>query len=395
MPYLTALAARGYQSCLITFERAPYAMSDAAAATTARSLSDAGICWHPVRYHRRSTLGAAAFDYLSGLATAVGAIVRHRARFVHTRASLTAPIGLLASGLMGRRFLYDADSELSQEYVDGGHWSAGGLRHRLLSSLERVCRKHADGIVVLTDRLRLECRRADVAVPIAVIPCCVDVKRFAFDSRQREIRRAELGIGSGKLLVYVGKLGPRYLVDEAMDFVRAVQRCEKNVRLLVLTQEDPDAFHRLARNHGLAEIVTVTRAAPQDVPAWLWAADAGLALIRSSPSERGSSPIKISEYLAAGLPVVTMPSIGDISAIVESERLGVVIRSTTPADYEGAAETLRDLWDGQSETRRRCAAWAGANLSLEDVGVPRYSQLYQTMLSGAAPLLHPSGAAHE
>src|SRR5204862_6640131 len=157
----------------------------------------------------------------------------------------------------------------------------------------------------------------------------------------------------------------------------------------------PHAFRQLACDHGIGDIVTVISATPWEVPAWLWVADAGLALIRTAPSERGSSPIKISEYLAAGLPVVTMPSIGDISAIVESERLGVVIRSTTAADYDEAAEALHDLWDRQPETRRRCTAFAEANLSLEQVAVPRYSQLYQTMLSGVRPLLHASGAAPE
>src|SRR5262249_35802194 len=127
----------------------------------------------------------------------------------------------------------------------------------------------------------------------------------------------------------------------------------------------------------------------------LWAADAGLALIRTVPSERGSSPIKASEYLAAGLPVVTTSSIGDLSAAVESERLGVVIRSATGADYDGAADALHDLWACQSETRRRCSAWADANLSLDKVAVPRYAQLYQTMLRGARPLVHAAGTADE
>jgi len=378
--YLKALAARGHRSCLITFERAPYAMPASDAVAAKRALDAAGVCWHPIPYHRRRNLAVAAFDTIRGLATAVAAVIRHGARIIHTRTSVPAVIGLVAARLTGRRFLYDADSELSEEYVDGGHWRRGSAMHRLLSRIERTCRRESDAIVVLTERLRERFLDERPGASVTVIPCCVDVVRFRFDSTARENRRRELGAGSTKLLVYVGKIGPRYMIDETIEFAKTVRRHVGDARLLVLSHEDPAAFQAIAERHGFGAWMDVRRASTDEIPGWLSAADAGIALIRPSASERGSSPIKISEYLAAGLPVVTTPAIGDVSAAIERESLGVVIPEQTSDAFSAAAARLETVWLEPSDARARSMKWARTSLDLFGVGASRYARLYDALL---------------
>ena len=48
----------------------------------------------------------------------------------------------------------------------------------------------------------------------------------------------------------------------------------------------------------------VRKVAPADVSSYLSAADAGIAFYRPGISRLGTSPVKVSEYLACGLPVV-------------------------------------------------------------------------------------------
>jgi len=138
----------------------------------------------------------------------------------------------------------------------------------------------------------------------------------------------------------------------------------------------------MARRTGFdLSLLCVRRVAPVDVPGWLSAADAGLALIREACSEQGSSPIKISEYLAAGLPVVTTPSIGDVSAAIDRASLGVVVAERSERARAAAVSRLRALWSAADDTRRRCAEWAQSSLDLRAVGVPRYRQVYDRLLS--------------
>src|ERR1043165_6849171 len=103
--YLRALAARGYPSCLMTFERPPYALRPNEAADARRELAAEGICWHPVDYHGRRNLIVASYDLGLGLTAAIAAILRHGASIVHTRSSVPAAIGLLAARLSGPPFL--------------------------------------------------------------------------------------------------------------------------------------------------------------------------------------------------------------------------------------------------------------------------------------------------
>jgi glycosyltransferase involved in cell wall biosynthesis len=331
------------------------------------------------------------WDGAAGVTTAFSAIVRHRPRFVHTRTSVPAGIGLIAATLSMRPFLYDADSELSKEYVDGGHWQRGSLRHRVLAGIERVCRRRADAIVVLSNRLRSEfVDRDGLRAPITVIPCCVEGDRFAFDPQMREQRRAELGIGDGRLLVYVGKTGPRYMIDETIELAKRIRARAGAVRLLILTQDDSTPFEDLASRGQCRDLVVVRRAASSEVPGWLSAADAGLALIRPMPSERGSSPIKIGEYLAAGLPVITTPAVGDMSDAIDRHRLGVIIDRFDADGFDRAAGELSQLWSLGPDLRSRCTAWARATLSVAGVALPRYSALYDRLLESGAGSIAPA-----
>jgi glycosyltransferase involved in cell wall biosynthesis len=60
----------------------------------------------------------------------------------------------------------------------------------------------------------------------------------------------------------------------------------------------------------------VARVAPHDVPLHLAASDVGLAYRSDSFSMQGVAPVKLSEYLLCGLPVVGTSAIGETSDLV-------------------------------------------------------------------------------
>jgi hypothetical protein len=149
----------------------------------------------------------------------------------------------------------------------------------------------------------------------------------------------------------------------------------------VLTAADHQTFHSLAETVGLAPgDYWVKTAAHDDVTEWLSAADCGMALIRSAGCERGSSPIKIGEYLAAGLPVVATDGIGDYSELIRSKGLGVIIKSLDCDCYSSCIKSLTQLWADVDATRLRCRSAAERFLSLDDVGQMRYHQVYHRLL---------------
>ena len=175
LAYLRGLAARGHRFALVTFEQPKFALSPERAAEVKRELAGQGIYWYPLRYHKRFSLLATGFDCLMGVAAGLYAAVRHGARAVHSRSSIPSAMALAVASLSGRKFLYDADSLLSEEYADTGYWTPDGTAFKVTAWFERQSRRRADSVVVLSDRMRRDfVEEYGVSAPVAVIPCCVD-----------------------------------------------------------------------------------------------------------------------------------------------------------------------------------------------------------------------------
>ncbi|MBI3650451.1 MAG: glycosyltransferase [Acidobacteria bacterium] len=381
LAYLLQLTARGRRFALITFEQEKYALQASPFAAMKRQLAEQGILWFPLTYHKRWPLLATAYDCLRGILMGLWIALRHRPKVVHSRSSIAAAMALGIAFIGRLKFLYDADARLSEEYADNGHWSRDSRAFRVTAWVEAQARKRADAIIVLSETLRDDFRREfQVNAPIEVIPCCVNLQVFQFNQASRERCRRELGVGDEKVFVYVGKTGARYQVAEMFEFFRVAQARSGGARLLILSGDDPEAFHRIAAGVGISHNrYWVQYARHEKVGEYLSACDAGLAFIRSAGCERGSSPIKIGEYLAAGLPVVITDSIGDYSRWIAQHQMGAVLAELHAAHYEAALDQLTKMWackDGRAERHQ----FAATHLALETVGAKRYGQVYDVLL---------------
>jgi glycosyltransferase involved in cell wall biosynthesis len=178
-------------------------------------------------------------------------------------------------------------------------------------------------------------------------------------------------------MIYVGKLTGVYMDREMADFFAAAQRARPDLALLVLTQSPADSMVDELRRAGVPEEgFRITSAAANEVGDYLAAADFAICFCHPKPSLVAASPTKIGEYLAAGLPVVSGPRVGDTDTILREERAGVVVTAFDDAQYQPAAVEILEL-AGNPATRERCRAVAEQVFSLREVGIPRYDALYQ------------------
>lgn len=374
LAYLRGLAAAGHTIHLLTFETRRLDRSERR--VRRRAMAEAGIRWHQLRYHKRPSLPATAYDTLAGALYTWWLSVRFRLNTFHARSHVPAAMAMLARRLRARNppaLIFDIRGLMAEEYVDAGRWVPDGVPFRLIKFVEGRAVAAAAGIVVLTRRVCLQLF-GEVGDPrVFVIPCCADLEQLGPATRRRTggTRRP----ADPTTMIYVGKLEGWYMAPEMVDFFSVARQVMPNLRFIILTQGPHAPAGDRLKQLQLEDVSTITSARAHEVARHMAAADFGISFIRPAPSKASSSPTKVGEYLAAGLPVVATAGVGDLDTLL-APGVGVLVSEHTEEAYSDAAQAVARLLDDQ-DASARCREVAAAELSLEAVGIPRYLALYE------------------
>lgn len=382
LAYLRGLAAAGHEIHLLTFETGR--LTRARRRGLRRSLADDGIRWHGLRYHKRPSLPATILDVISGALYATGIVVRHDLDVVHARSHVPAAMAMIVQRLLGRRrpaLIFDIRGLMAEEYVDAGRWRPRGIPFRITKWVERVGLRRADGVVVLTETVRRRLFGVGERPAVSVIPCCADLDSLERGAADRARIRQELGLRDELVMAYVGKFGGWYLADRMAEFFTVAEKLSERIHFLILTQSDRMEIERELRRQGADGSYTITSAPPEQVGSYLAAADFGISFIAPAPSKESSSPTKIGEYLGAGLPVLSTSGVGDLDALISAD-VGVLVSAHSYESYRRAWERMLELVQSGAAPAH-CRALARERLSLIDVGIPRYLELYELVLRNA------------
>ena len=375
LPYLRGLAIDGHDVGLVTFERGkPAGVHD-----LARDAGWAPIAWTWVPASPGSHLLAKVIDALRGVGMILWLVLRRRINVLHARSYLPAAMSWVAGKLTRRPYVFDMRGFLGQEYVDARYWGAGDFRYRLVQWAEKRLLRDAAEIIVLTDaaadRLRNDPQyeRWVDRRPVTVIPCAVDLSRF------RPLPRRALQ----PTLVYSGSLGMWYLLDEMLRVYTFAREHVPGLRILILNRHEQALITSAIERLGIDPSHVEIRVADfSEMPKVLGAAHVAIALLRQVPSKIGSSPIKIAEYLACGLPTVVNAHLGDSDALIRRYGAGHVVDNFTEVNLRRAGAAVAGLID--NELARRGARRLAEDVYSLDAAVRRYGQVYARLGRRAA-----------
>jgi glycosyltransferase involved in cell wall biosynthesis len=388
LPYLRQLAASGTGVRLLTFEPELKKSWTREQLDEERSrLAAEGIRWHSLAYHKRPSVPATAFDILAGALYAARLARRERIQVLHARSHVPLAMALIARRLAGCRTVFDVRGLLAEEYEDAGLWRAGSLPFRAIKRLERAGLRRADGVVVLTRRMRewLSEQGLAEADKVEVIPCCVDFSRYEAARDEEKSERFEV--------VYAGSVVGLYLLEEMARFFLAVRARREGAFFRVLTTSPAEETAERLRRTGLnEEDFAVERARADEVPRLLARARLGVSFRKATFSQIAASPTKIPEYLAAGLPVVSNRGIGDTDELLARARVGVLVRDFDEETLARAAQEALRLAD-DPVVAARCVETAREFFDLQSVGGRRYLNVYRRLEEApAAPLARADDA---
>ena len=375
--YLERLAS-AHKIVLISFEKPEDWQKVESREALRAEIQAAGITWIPLRYHKWPSALATMFDIVQGVVVGSWILMRHRMRIVHARSYVPSVIALVLKKLFRVKYIFDMRGFWADERVDGGLWPAGGRLYRVAKWFERQFLLNADCVVSLTqaaiDEMRTFPYLQGRMPRFERITTCADLELF----KPEEPPSAGLPSDRPFTLGYVGSVGVWYLFDETLRCFQLLRERLPDARLHILNRGGHDYVReRLSALNIDHECVQLEAADHAGVARAMQQIDAGIFFIKPVYSKMASAPTKLGEFLGCGVPCLGNYGVGDMGSILESEEVGVALKSFDEPAIRQAIDRLLRLTHTPGISAR-CRGAAVSFFSLEQ-GVAQYRAIYNDL----------------
>ncbi len=339
---------------------------------------------------RRSFVPSAFFNMRTGLLrwfvlSSLPAFLRQvrlsRPDIVHCRYYYAARLALAARKLSGAGYkvIFDLRTLLPEQGLVNGQWSEGSGPFKAWKALERRMLHESDRVVSVSPAMTARVVGENPGLAVDTIPNFVDLERFRPDEGLRGSLRAELGIEGRCVLVFCGTLGGRYPAARIAECVGVFFSVfGPDSFFLLLSPSDDKRIAPLAgslQESGLHrgldwECIGVNT---ESVPRYLNAADWSLLALADFKTSETFLPLKFSEYLALGLPILVHPANSELVRLTAELGVGEALDATRDPD-----ELHRSLERRRDSLRAACLSTAREGFGLNSFA-ERYSGIYNEL----------------
>ncbi|GAB2531055.1 glycosyltransferase [Rufibacter soli] len=383
LPYLAGLSQKGYDITLLSCEkRQRYAQTKG---IIEKITKEHNIDWRPIFFTASPPVLAKYYDLFQLRKKAEELQKEKSFSLIHCRSYVSAAVGLFLKKKYHVKLLFDMRGFWVDERVDGGAWN---LKNPLFKYAYQQYKKkeadyiaNSDAIISLTEAGKREIQTWESyqQARIQVIPCSADFQHFALATPAIKAQsRSVLGLPEGALVIsYLGSVGAWYMLEEMLELLALIKRRYSQAVFLFVTPEPAALILQHAEKHGLsAEDFVIRSASRAEVPLFTAASDVNLFFIKQSYSKIASSPTKLGEILAMGIPVICNSKVGDVEEIVHSTDSGIVIDTFDKASYERVVADIPALLTKEPETIR---ANAFEYYTLDNA-IGKYAGVYSQLL---------------
>lgn len=350
LPYIIGLTKADYTFTLVSCEkRERYDQNRSIVEDICRKHS---IDWRPIFYTKTPPIISTVWDVVK-LNKAVKDIYKEkRFELIHCRSYIPSLIGLAFKKKHGVKFVFDMRGFWADERVDGNLWILSNPIFKFIYTFfkqkEKQFLQHSDKVISLTHAGKKEMLLWNIpelsASKIEVIPCAADYDLFdVITNEKRTNAKAKLEIKENEfVLSYIGSLGTWYLLEEMLLFFSVLKREYPSAKFLFITPESKETVLNQAKKIGLkTEDFIVQFAQRKEIASLAHASDFSIFFIKPSYSKMSSSPTKMGELMAMGIPLICN-QIGDVGEIVMTLNAGVCISKTNENQYEGIVSQLKN-----------------------------------------------------
>ncbi len=343
LPYLLGLSKKGHQITLLSFEKEEkYTIYKQEIEALLKNTS---IVWYPLKYTKKPPVLSTMIDIRKGKQLIKKLHKKNHFDIVHCRGYISMLLGM-ALKKKGVKIIFDMRGWWPDEKLESGFWNKSYFIpvYKYFKKLEQKFFVESDFIVSLTHASKKEIIH-QFNIPenkIGVIPTCVNFqvfKAFEVSIRNRIRNKYNIPIDS-KVLLYSGSLGGNYDLSLFVKFFDAFNLAFPDSYFLILSNTNKKAIEEyFIENTPNYKNIIIDSSSYSNVHEYIMAGDVGLILYGEGFSNIGRSPTKLGEYWASGLPIISLPKIGDVDSIL-SKGGGVIAASKTIENIKKAFEEI-------------------------------------------------------
>ena len=333
-----------------------------------------GIIWVSLIYHK--SLFGTFYDIIKGIYKGLILKIRNKIEIVHARSYLPALISLVLKKTLGSKFIFDMRGLWADEKADSGTWKREGTLYKITKRLETIFLREADKIVSLTEAAVQEIKTFPALDPnrldFEVIRTCTNLSLFKPSiSLSNSEKKPSFTLG------YVGSISLWYLFDEVLQFFKILQERVPNSVLHITNRNEHKEIRNFLENYSFTNESIILESVQHDKVAHSMSSmDAGIFFIQTFYSKIASSPTKLGEFLALGLPCVTNSGVGDMTSIIEEKKTGVILSNFSRESLSKGVDNLLALKE-DDELSKRCIESSEKYFSLDN-GAKQYNKIYSS-----------------
>lgn len=374
LPVFRELAAEGHTIFVLQFSSATKEIR----ADIRAQCQEEGIEYHPFPIAKELGMVGVLMSVAVGSAWLALRLLRGNFDAVLVRSIMPALIFLLAPLKSGARLVYDSDGLPVEQRLEFEGMRNDGVLHRVLKLVEKLILRRAVAVV----------SRSQFGSSVLRNRSGEDAGRKLFLEHNNGVGPISSSQGGKELdsqpgvternftVAYVGSWGAQYEPTKMIKLVSAIRDAVPETKFAIFTGDD-EAVKRDLQRHELsvADWVEVHQVSFTEVQDVLRECDVGLAFRSSSVTSDSVYPLKLADYLFAGLPIVGN-QVGDMEhGLVNSEVFCDVESRDFPEIVDWCVNLLRSDRQG---LRKDCVSLAERLYSLK-----RTTDVYRRALAHA------------
>ena len=342
-----------------------------------------GLAFHRTRGKAAGPPPLREWREIAALADAISALVdAWRPDVLHAHSpALCGMAALRAARRRGLPLVYEIRAFWEDAAVENGAGREGSLKYRLTRALENRVVAGAGRVVTICRGLHDDLRTRGVpAEKLAIVPNGVDLGLFGDPPPRDEALAADLGIGEGPAIGFIGSFYDYEGLDDLIAAMPALLAAQPAARLLLVGGGPAEARLRglAAASPAAAAIHFVGRVPHREVERYYSLCDVMAYPRKASRLTELVTPLKPLEAMAQGK-LVAASAVGGHRELIADGRTGTLFAPDDPADCSRALAALlarRGDWPVIRAAARAHVAerhdWAR--------NVHRYQDVYQALL---------------